>query len=93
MSYFSKICEITSAHILTNRKNEESRGVAFVHCVSHDDAKKALEWIRGEESRKNGLGLLVKFAKIPRMERKAQKGLEVKADTTQQGKSDSPNDI
>jgi len=87
-SYFSKICEISSARVLTNRKNEESRGVGFVHCVSHDEAKKALEWIRGEESRNSGLGLLVKFAKIPRMERKAQKGLEVEGEGTQQGKSD-----
>jgi len=87
-SYFSKICEITSACILTNRKNKESRGVGFVHCVSNDEAKKALEWIRGEESRKSGLGLLVKFAKIPRIKRRAQKGLEVKGETTQQGKSD-----
>jgi len=87
MSYFSKICEINSARILKNR-NEESCGIGFVHCVSHDEAKKALEWIRGEESRKNGLRLLVKFAKIPRIERKAQKRLEVKGGTTQQRNSD-----
>jgi len=87
-SYFSKVCEITSARILTNRKNGKSRGAGFVHCVSHDEAKKALEWIRGEESRKNGLRLLGMFAKIPQKKRKAQKGLKVEGETIQNGKSD-----
>lgn len=76
-SHFSKICEVTSARVLMNRKNYESQGVGFVHCVSHDDARKALLWFNKKHREKDGLQLIVKFAKIPRTERKANKGQQV----------------
>jgi len=72
-SYFRNICEITSARVLINRKNEVSQGVGFVHCVNNEEAKKAVKWIRGGDSGKHGLELKIKFAKIPRLERKAHR--------------------
>jgi len=76
-SHFSKICEVTSARVLMNRRNDESQGVGFVHCESHEDARKALLWFNKKHHEKNGLQLNVKFAKIPRTERKAHKGQKV----------------
>jgi len=69
--YFSKICKITHARILVNRKNGQSRGVGFVHCYSNDDAKTAIHYINVENRGREGdLNLFVKFAKVPKAERK-----------------------
>jgi len=73
-AYFSRICKITHARILVNRKNGQSRGVGFVHCYSNDHAKAAIQFVNVENRGKEGaLNLFVKFAKISRAERKIQR--------------------
>jgi len=73
-AYFSRICEITHARILVNRKNGQSRGVGFVHCYSNDHAKAAIQYVNVENrGKEGGLNLFVKFAKISRAERKIQR--------------------
>jgi len=92
-SYFSKICEVTSARVLINRKNDESQGVGFVHCLSHEDARTALLWFSKEGREKSGLALNVKFAKIPRTQRKAQKGQKVVDKLRKDKSKHSPEDV
>merc|ERR1719461_1981556 len=70
--HFEKICEITQARVLVNRKNNESRGVGFVHCASHEEAQKAMDNINNPNSLLEPR-MTVKFAKIPRAERKAER--------------------
>jgi len=64
--YFSRICQITQARILVNRKNGQSRGVGFVHCLNNDEAKNAIQHINADQH----VNLEAKFAKISRAERK-----------------------
>merc|ERR1719193_2236085 len=47
---------------------------------------KALDWISREHTGKNGVEMTAKFAKIPRMERKAQNGREGVDEARQQEK-------
>jgi len=90
-AYFRNICEITSARVLMNRKNEVSQGVGFVHCVNNEEAKKAVEWIRGGDSGKHGLELKIKFAKIPRLERKAHRERIREVEASNYGKINKEN--
>jgi len=71
--YFSKICKITHARVLVNRKNGQSRGVGFVHCSSNDDANTAIHHVNVENRGREGdLNLFVKFAKVSKAERRMQ---------------------
>jgi len=85
--HFSKICEITKARVLVNQRNEKSRGVGFVHCVSNSEARKAMRRINEEDCDENGLGMSVKFAKIPRKERNFQRAQKKEGQSLLQGSS------
>jgi len=75
--YFSRICSITQARVLVNRKNGQSRGVGFVHCSTNDQAKNAIQYINVDNRAVGGkVDLYVKFAKISRAERKMQRQRE-----------------
>jgi len=82
--HFSKICDISQARVLVNRKNGESRGVGFVHCSSTEEANKVMRLINQERTSSNGLNLKAKFAKIPRAERKLQRQREEEAEPQMQ---------
>jgi len=76
-NFFSRICTITQARVLVNRKNGQSRGVGFVHCSTHDQAKNAIQYINVNNRGVGGkVDLYVKFAKISRAERKMQRQRE-----------------
>jgi len=86
-SHFSKICEVTKARVLVNQKTEKSRGVGFVHCVSNSEARKAMRRINEEDCDESGLGMSVKFAKIPRKERNFQRAQKKEGQSLLQGSS------
>jgi hypothetical protein len=67
--YVSRICKITEARLLIDRKKGVSRGVGFLHCASNAEAKKAIRWFSKERPEDNGVKLNVKFANIPRSDR------------------------
>merc|ERR1712083_699804 len=65
----------------------KSRGVGFVHCVSNTEARKAMKQINEDNCAKRGLGLSVKFAKIPRTERNLQRTQKKERQSLQQESS------
>jgi len=92
--YFSKVCNISEAHILMDQKTEKSRGVGFVHCTSNQEARKGIEFIVNEDRCKDGFDLNVKFAKIPRAERSVQRERKRKDQSREKGsKKQSSKDV